>query len=101
MFIADSYHVIRETEEYPVTEGMIEKLDAMLSEYGVPHYFALPNADPETGYAKDDEVLNLYYEAKDTKVWVLVYALWLKTVREYDDDEKIGDAVSKAFKAIS
>lgn len=101
MFIADRYHVIRETEEYQITEEMIEKLDSMLTEYGVQHFFTEPHADSETGFAKDDEVLDLYYEEKDEKVWVLVYALWLKTVRGYDKDEKIGTAVAKAFKALA
>lgn len=89
LFIADRYQVIRDTEKYPIRDGMIEKLDAMLTEYGVTHFFTLPSADPETGLAKDDECLNLCYDSKDEIVEHLVYALWLKTVRGFDDDDKL------------
>lgn len=99
LFIADTYHTIKETEECPATDEMIDKLDEMLNEYGVRHYFSLPTAD-EDGYAKDGEVLNVFYDAsEDDLTWHLVYALWLKAVRGYKDDDKIRRSFTKKLKA--
>lgn len=100
LFIADTYHTIKETEDCLVTEEMIDKLDDMLTEYGVQHYFSLPTAADEDGYAKDGDVLNVFYDAsEDDLTWHLVYALWLKTVRGYKNDDKIRRSFAKKLKA--
>ena len=94
LFIADKYLVIKENEEHPVTNGMVEMLDEMLNDHGIGHFFSLPEAQ-EDGFAADDEVLNLYYEEKQKLELTLVYALWLKEVRQLDD-KKIWCALKKS-----
>ena len=80
LFIADRYHVIRDSEKAPLLDGMVEVLDTMLNDNQVPHYFSLPH-DP-----KDDEALDINYAVEDEMKFFLVYALWLKTVRKIDDE---------------
>lgn len=95
MFIADTCLNIREDENHRIEEGMIEKLDAMLTEYGVEHFFTLP-IDSTDGIANDDShVLTVFYDkSKDEMTFDLVYALWSKVVRHADDD-KLRAALAK------
>ena len=80
LFIADRYHVIRDSEKAPLIDGMVEVLDTMLTDNQVQHYFSLP-IDPQ-----DDEALNINYAVEDEMKFFLVYALWLKTVRKISDE---------------
>ena len=86
MFIADQMKPIKETEEFPVKDEMIEKLDQMLTEYGVQHFFTLPSEQDEEGFVKDGYVLDLFYDSDDYMTFTLVYALWLKTIRKVEDE---------------
>lgn len=86
MFIADTMKHIKENENYLVEEGMIEKLDKMLTEYGVQHFFSLPIETDENGCAKDGYVLEVFYDSKDDLTFTLVYALWAKTIRNATDE---------------
>lgn len=88
MFVANRYQVIRDYEGFVgVNDEMIEKLDKMLTEYGVQHFFTLPEGD-ENGWAvRDDEIIYVFYDADiDDMTFSLVYMLWSKTVRNIPDD---------------
>ena len=94
MFIADHFINIKSTEENTIEDGMIEKLDEMLTENGIQHVFTLP-IESEDGIAKDPEVvLSLGYEEVDDMAVSLVYMLWAKTVRKVSD-ERISKWMSK------
>lgn len=96
LFIADRTQTIKSTEEYPIHDGMIEKLDDMLNEYGVKHFFTLP-IDSTDGIANNaDDYLNLFYDGKDETTFTLVYILWCKTTRNFDDT-----LMNKAFSQIA
>lgn len=98
MFIADETTTIKDTENHPIKEGMIEKLDEMLTEYGVQHFFTLP-IDATDGIANnDDDYLNVFYDSKDKMTFNLVYMLWVKTVRNATD-EMIETAMKKIVAA--
>lgn len=97
MYIADVTKTIRSTENHPIEDGMIEKLDEMLTEYGVQHFFTLP-IDSTDGIANnDDDYLNVFYDSKDEMTFDLVYMLWMKSVRNASD-EMIKKAMSKITK---
>lgn len=94
LFIADRTKVIKDTDNYPINEGMIEKLDEMLTENGIQHFFTLP-IDATDGIANNDEdCLNVFYDSKDEMAFFLTYALWIKTYRGADD-EMIKKAMQK------
>lgn len=98
MFIADETTIIKDTENHPIKEGMIEKLDEMLTEYGVQHFFTLP-IDATDGIANnDDDYLNVFYDSKDEMTFNLVYMLWVKTIRNATD-EMIETAMKKIVAA--
>ena len=93
MFIANEYLHIKEKEGKEVTEEMVEKLDEMLNQYNVQHFFSEPmneNEDDEI-----DNVLAIFYEDKDRQTFYLVYMLWCKTVRNIEE-QKIWKAMKKA-----
>lgn len=84
MFIADMYHNIKDTEEFPLEDGMVERLDEMLTEYKVDHFFSLPHP---SDIDKDETAsLMVGYDSKDDVTFFLVYALWLKSVRNAPDE---------------
>lgn len=90
LFIANRYQVIKNTNDCTVEESMIEKLDEMLNEYGVKHFFTLPDGDGTGAAIDQDAVLNVYYDDDtDTMTFFLVYALWTKTVRKASDQRII------------
>lgn len=94
LFIADTTITIRDTKDYPIEDGMIEKLDDMLNEHGVSHFFTLP-IDSTDGIANNDnDCLNLFYDSKDKLTFDLIYALWLKSIRKVND-EKIYEGLSR------
>ena len=95
MFVGDRMTIIKEVEENQVKDGMIEKLDEMLTSYNVPHFFTLPPCVPGEDYAEDDAVMCIYYEEKDSVTFSLVYLLWNKTVRGIAD-ERIKKNMRKA-----
>lgn len=97
LFVADTTKAIKDTDEYPVTEEMIDKLDNMLNEYGVTHFFTLP-IDSTDGVANDaEDLLNVFYDSKDDLLFNLVYALWCKAIRRVKD-EKLYKALSRIAK---
>lgn len=97
LFIADKGKDIKDTEKYPMTMDKIEKLDKMLSEYGVTHFFSLP-IDSTDGIANNDEdYLTVFYDSKDSLSFNLAYALWCKTIRNVDD-EMIYESLTKIRK---
>lgn len=95
MFIADTFINIKHIENvaYP-DEEMIETLDKMLTEYGVPHCFTLP-IESTDGYADNaEDILSLGYEEKDYLTFSLVYLLWAKEIRGVPE-EKIWTVMHK------
>ena len=97
MFIADERQIIKDTEEFEIKTGMIEKLDEMLTEYGVEHFFCLPTEVNEDGTLKnEDDCLEVFYDSKDRITFDIVYMLWGKTERGFSDD-----MIKKAMKKIS
>ena len=89
MFVADRYINIKETEEYRMDEAKAEKLDEMLNQFGVVHFFSYP-IESENGIAiHDDHFLSLAYDSKDELTVTLVYALWMKTVRGIEEERII------------
>ena len=97
--MADSCGVIRTYDDYPVNDGMLEKLDEMLNQYNVPHFFTLPDGDDE-GFAIDQtHVAKLYYESENHTACIIVYMLWLKTIRNVPD-EKIAKVMMKTAERI-
>lgn len=88
MFVASRFQVIKDIEGEPeVTEEMLEKLDAMLTEYGVNHFFALPMGDEDGVAINDDEVAVVYYDGDVDRIkFNLVYVLWSKAVRQIHDE---------------
>lgn len=85
LFIADTTITIKDTETSPIKEGMVEKLDEMLNEYGITHFFTLP-IDSTDGIANNDEdCLNLWYDKKDELKVELIYALWGITTRHTEE----------------
>lgn len=86
MFVATRRQVIKDREGHVVTEEMIAALDRMLTEYGVEHYFALPCDADEDGYAPADHVYDVFYDGdKDELTFDLVFVLWSRVYRGYDD----------------
>lgn len=84
MFIADMYQNIKDTEEYPIEDGMVEKLDKMLTDNGVEHFFSLPRIEDTD---KDETVaLTVAYDSDKDMEFFLVYALWCKVVRGCTDE---------------
>lgn len=98
MFVANRYQIIKNYEDtIEVNEEMVEKLDKMLTENGVQHFFSLPAGDENGCAINDDEVVYVYYDADiDDMTFKLVYMLWAKTVRHIKDEK-----IVKAMKTIT
>ena len=94
MFVSDLYLNIKNTEEYPIREGMIEKLDEMLKAQNVQHFFSLPVESTDGIADNGDHILSLHYDSRDDMIINLIYILWCKAVRNADD-EKIMEAMKK------
>lgn len=95
MFIADRYQVIKNYEGNTIEQGMIEKLDEMLTANGIEHFFSLPEGDKDGIALRDDEVVYCYYDAsKDAVAFLGIYAMWAKRVRGFSD-ERIKEAVKR------
>lgn len=85
MFIADRYQNIIEKENETITEEMIEKLESMLTEYEVKHFFSLPIESKDGIAVNQDCILSIAYDSKDNVKFNLVYALWCKVYRKISD----------------
>ena len=96
LFIADMTKTIKDTADYPIEEGMIEKLDAMLTEYGVQHFFSQPISSTDGIADNDEDCLNVFYDSKDGIAFALVYMLWCKAIRKATDE-----MVKKAMKNVA
>lgn len=86
LFVADTTKTIKDTDKHPVTEEMIEKLDAMLNEYGITHFFTLPINSTDGIANNDEDYLNVFYDSKDSLSFNLVYALWCKVTKRVEDE---------------
>lgn len=98
MFLADRFITIHEKEKYPITEELIEKLDEMLTQYNIQHFFSLPISNLD-GTAADDEVVSISYESKDEVTVELIICLWSRIHRNYEQ-EMIYKAFSKKIKKL-
>lgn len=92
MFIAECYQNIKDTDECPMTNELLETLDQLLDQFNVKHFFTM-------GYQADidedpDVVYSVMYEEKDHATFFLVYALWCKQYRGLTD-EKLYKAMLK------
>jgi len=87
---------IHETpEDEPTIHETIEKLDEMLTQYGIDHYFALPSeaeieADPKP------LVYQLFYQSEQDVELTLVVSLWCKLYLN-KDKQHILEAIVKRF----
>lgn len=90
MFVADERMKVRVEEKINDHTEMIEKLDEMLTTYGVQHFFSLPNNETEDA----EYIFDLFYDSEDRITVDLVYLLWAKTVRKVSS-EKIVEAMQK------
>ena len=68
---------MKDEEGYPnVDESLIEKLNAMLNEYGIRHSFSLPH--PATIEEIPNVAISLHYCEEDDMTVSLIYALFSK-----------------------
>lgn len=87
MFVADHKITLKNKEGWnDITNGMVEQLDRMLSDYGIQHFFTLPEGD-EDGFVTNDEEYYLFYNEKDSDEMFLIYALWMKRWRGISEKE--------------
>lgn len=94
MFIADRKVVIRE-KNVGITYSMLEKLDEMLTQYGLDHFLALPQNDPD-GNPVEDAVVEVYYSCYDEVTVEIVIMLWAK-ITGARSDESIMSGVVKSW----
>lgn len=83
-----------EYEGIYVTEEMLLKFDAMLTEYGIDHAFRYPT-ESEFNETENVEEIVMYFE-EDHAAYDLVYLLWVHKVVGISD-KKIVKAAAKAF----
>lgn len=93
MFVADRMIVIHDRENSIVSYDMIEKLNKMLTEYGVDHAFTLYDSNNQD----TDVAFNLLYEEKNETLVEVICILWAKTERKFND-EKIREMMRRAAK---
>lgn len=98
MKIYDRYVVIKDYDDpaiLDVDEDKLEKLDNMLNEYNIPHFFTYPifegkDPDPEEAAAR------LIYGADDEMNLELVYCLWASIHRNMPREKIIACFAKKA-----
>lgn len=96
----DKHMTIKEKNGRVVTQEQLEKLDEMLTEYNVEHFFTYP-MDATDGIANNDEdVCEIVYESKNSGTVFLVIALWHKTYHGLTD-EKLAEAMVKAIEKLA
>lgn len=98
--IFDKYVNIKNRDDLEdCTMELVEKLDQMLTEYGVVHAFSLATKE-EIDTINDTGVeycVTLMYEEKDEMTFSLVYTLWARVYRKAPD-EKIRKVMSRLSK---
>lgn len=98
--IFDRYVNIKNRDDLEdCTMELVEKLDQMLTEYGVEHAFSLASKEEidtinDTGA---EYCVTLMYEEKDEMTFSLVYTLWARVYRKAPD-EKIRKVMSRMSK---
>lgn len=81
-----------------MTEALLEKLDAMLTEYNCPHAFTLPffdGADPDP----DNAAVRMFYREEDELTVELVYCLF-SHLHRHVPAEKIYQGFAKKAKRL-
>ena len=74
--VFDTYVTIKDREGHPdMDDTLLEKLDEMLTTYGVPHAFSLPH----------EKTMEVAYDSSDDITFSLVYILFNKTYRGVTD----------------
>lgn len=82
--VFDIYVPIKDREEYPdMDDTLLEKLDEMLTTYGVAHAFSLPHK--KTMKDHPEAVLEVAYDSSDDITFSLVYMLFNKIYRGATD----------------
>lgn len=76
--------LIKNTEKYPITTELVDKLDEMLNQYNVAHAFVLPSDSQIAEFP--EACLALSYEVKDRMTVALAYSLFCKVYRKADDE---------------
>lgn len=76
--VFDTYVTIKDREGHPdMDDTLLEKLDEMLTTYGVPHAFTLPHE--KTMEDCPEATLEVAYDSSDDITFSLVYILFNKT----------------------
>lgn len=82
--VFDTYVTIKDREGHPdMDDTLLEKLDEMLTTYGVPHVFTLPHE--KTMEDCPEATLEVAYDSSDDITFSLVYILFNKTYRGVTD----------------
>lgn len=93
--VFDTYLAIKDREGQPdMDDTLLEKLDEMLTTYGVAHAFSLPHE--KTLEECPEATLEVVYDSSDDITFNLVYILFNKTYRGVTDK-----AVAKAMVKVS
>lgn len=81
------------------TMELVEKLDQMLTEYGVAHAFSLASKEEidTINDTADEYCVTLMYEEEDEITLGIVYTLWARVYRKASD-EKVRKAMSRMGK---
>lgn len=104
MKIYDRYVVIKDYDDDPriqdVGEGMLEKLDEMLTEYNISHAFTYPMyEDQGQGNDTDEAVARVIYCTEDEMNFELVYCLWASIYRNMPREKILKCFAKKAKRA--
>jgi len=76
--VFDTYVTIKDREGHPdMDDTLLEKLDEMLTTYGVPHAFSLPHE--KTMEECPEATLEVAYDSSDDITFSLMYILFNKT----------------------
>lgn len=82
--VFDTYVTIKDREGHPdMDDTLLEKLDEMLTTYGVLHAFTLPHE--KTMEDCPEATLEVAYDSSDDITFSLVYILFNKTYRGATD----------------
>lgn len=83
------------------TMDLVEKLDGMLTEYGVEHAFCLASKEEVDSINSTDSeyCVSVIYDKEDEMTFNLVYALWFRVYRKAST-EKIRKALSRISKEV-
>lgn len=87
MTIFDVCTNIKDTEAHPMTEAMLDKLDEMLTQNGVEHFFTLPVEATDGIATNPDDYVTVFYTEAKRMTFNLVYMTWAKVVRNVSDED--------------